>query len=79
MLRFTARRLTHAAFWWDDWLMLPAIVSTTFFSCILDKEKVLSFRGQTYLWMTRRLIVVQLASALMCLVSLTYSKSIPRY
>lgn len=25
-LRFTARRLTHAAFWWDDWLMIPAIV-----------------------------------------------------
>ncbi|KAL8658977.1 MAG: hypothetical protein Q9202_007337 [Teloschistes flavicans] len=26
VLRFTARRLTRAAFWWDDWLMLPAIV-----------------------------------------------------
>lgn len=26
LLRFTARRLTRAAFWWDDWLMLPAIV-----------------------------------------------------
>lgn len=25
--RFTARRLTHASLWWDDWLMLPAIVS----------------------------------------------------
>ncbi|KAL8727983.1 MAG: hypothetical protein Q9181_005500 [Wetmoreana brouardii] len=29
ILRFTARRLTHAAFWWDDWLMLPAIVRRT--------------------------------------------------
>lgn len=27
--RFTARRLTHAPLWWDDWLMLPAIVSET--------------------------------------------------
>ncbi|KAL8821621.1 MAG: hypothetical protein Q9223_000364 [Gallowayella weberi] len=26
ILRFTARRLTRAAFWWDDWLMIPAIV-----------------------------------------------------
>ena len=26
VLRFTARRLTHAPFWWDDWLMIPAIV-----------------------------------------------------
>lgn len=25
-LRFTARRLTHAPFWWDDWLMIPAIL-----------------------------------------------------
>ncbi len=25
-LRFTARRLTRLPFWWDDWLMLPAIV-----------------------------------------------------
>ncbi|KAI4240744.1 MAG: hypothetical protein L6R40_004989 [Gallowayella cf. fulva] len=25
-LRFAARRLTHAALWWDDWLMLPAII-----------------------------------------------------
>ena len=29
ILRFTARRLTHAVFWWDDWLMLPAIVRQT--------------------------------------------------
>lgn len=28
-LRFTARRLTHLPFWWDDWLMLPAIVCLT--------------------------------------------------
>ncbi|KAL8698796.1 MAG: hypothetical protein Q9224_001689 [Gallowayella concinna] len=26
VLRVTARRLTRAAFWWDDWLMLPAIM-----------------------------------------------------
>ena len=25
-LRFVARRLTRLPFWWDDWLMLPAIV-----------------------------------------------------
>ncbi len=25
-LRFTARRLTRLPYWWDDWLMLPAIV-----------------------------------------------------
>ena len=25
-LRLTARRLTRLPFWWDDWLMLPAIV-----------------------------------------------------
>lgn len=25
-LRFTARRLTSLPHWWDDWLMLPAIV-----------------------------------------------------
>ena len=39
MLRFTARRLTHAAFWWDDWLMLPAIVSDSLFSCVPDTGK----------------------------------------
>ena len=27
ILRFIARRLTRAVLWWDDWLMLPAIVS----------------------------------------------------
>ena len=27
VLRFIARRLTRTALWWDDWLMLPAIVS----------------------------------------------------
>ena len=26
ILRFTARRLTRQPYWWDDWLMLPAIV-----------------------------------------------------
>ena len=25
-LRFIARRLTRLPYWWDDWLMLPAIV-----------------------------------------------------
>lgn len=25
-LRFLSRRLSRAQFWWDDWLMLPAIV-----------------------------------------------------
>lgn len=28
-LRFIARRLTRQAYWWDDWLMLPAIVSSS--------------------------------------------------
>ncbi|KAL8743054.1 MAG: hypothetical protein Q9190_004555 [Brigantiaea leucoxantha] len=27
VLRFIARRLTRTALWWDDWLMLPAIVA----------------------------------------------------
>ncbi|KAL8627300.1 hypothetical protein Q9189_006992 [Teloschistes chrysophthalmus] len=31
VLRFTARRLSRAAFWWDDWLMVPAI----FFSGVM--------------------------------------------
>ena len=26
-LRFTARRLSKAGFWYDDWLMVPATVS----------------------------------------------------
>ena len=26
-LRFFARRLTKAGFWYDDWLLIPAIVS----------------------------------------------------
>ena len=25
-LRFTARRLTRQVYWWDDWLILPAII-----------------------------------------------------
>ena len=25
-LRFFARRVSRAGFWWDDWLMLPALV-----------------------------------------------------
>lgn len=36
ILRFTARRLTHSVFWWDDWLMLPAIVKYTRF---LDRHQ----------------------------------------
>ena len=31
VLRFMARRLTRAPFWWDDWLMIPAIVSDAFY------------------------------------------------
>lgn len=27
-LRFFARRVSRAGFWWDDWLMLPALVRT---------------------------------------------------
>lgn len=27
--RFLARRLTKAGLWYDDWLMIPAIVSIT--------------------------------------------------
>lgn len=26
-LRFTARRLSNAGFWYDDWLIVPAMVS----------------------------------------------------
>jgi hypothetical protein len=25
-LRFYARRISKAGFWWDDWLMIPALV-----------------------------------------------------
>lgn len=25
-LRFLARRVSRAGFWWDDWLMVPALV-----------------------------------------------------
>ena len=27
ILRFVSRRIAHANLWWDDWLMLPAVVS----------------------------------------------------
>ncbi len=27
VLRFVSRRLSRAPLWWDDWLMIPAIVS----------------------------------------------------
>ena len=26
ILRFVSRRISRAPFWWDDWLMIPAIV-----------------------------------------------------
>lgn len=29
-LRFFARRVSRAGFWWDDWLMLPALVKKIF-------------------------------------------------
>ena len=42
-LRFVSRRLSRAPFWWDDWLMIPAIVSyriatlsKTFIDCNTD-------------------------------------------
>ena len=30
-LRFTSRRLSKAGLWWDDWIQLPAIVSSFVF------------------------------------------------
>lgn len=27
-LRFFARRVSRAGFWWDDWLMIPALVNS---------------------------------------------------
>ena len=34
ILRFVSRRLSRAHFWWDDWLMISAIVCYVTFLCI---------------------------------------------
>ena len=40
-LRFASRRISKAGFWWDDWLLVPAVVrletlSLEYFSCPND-------------------------------------------
>lgn len=36
-LRFFARRISRAGFWWDDWLMIPALVKL--FHCVGDRAR----------------------------------------
>ena len=37
-LRMTSRKISKAGFWWDDWLMIPALVCATI---LLAVERIL--------------------------------------
>ena len=67
-LRFTARRLSKAGFWYDDWLMVPATVSIPHIK--LSSNYVESLGEQIdYSY------VYQLGAAALCFTSAFWSKS----
>ena len=47
-LRFLARRLSKAGFWYDDWLLIPAIVSDDMEFRIWSTDMIVSSQQRYY-------------------------------
>lgn len=45
-LRITARRISKAGFWWDDWLLIPAMVLVNTLLSTQYTDSVISYRQQ---------------------------------